>query len=235
MTGRLGVHRKAVKRESAGREPLSRDRVVATAVRLADEGGIEGVSMRRLAQQLGVEAMSLYHYFASKDELLGAMMAAVFAEMGRPANGPDWRADMRAAAVLAKDVLLRHRWAARLMGEPLPLSRAQLEWMDGILGRLRAAGFSPNMTHHAYHALDSHIVGFVLWLLPIVALAEVMPDLAHDVLAETADGSLPHFTEHVHEHLEPDPKDAQVDEFEFGLDLILESLERRRGDKAPQP
>jgi hypothetical protein len=100
--------------------------------------------------------------------------------------------------------------------------------MDGILGRLREAGFSRNMTHHAYHALDSHIVGFVLWLLPIIALAERIPDLAQGVLAETADGSLQHFHEHVQEHMDPAPDDVNVDEFVFGLDLILESLERRR-------
>ena len=202
------------------------ERVVQAAMRLADEGGIESVSMRRLAQELGVEAMSLYHYFARKDELLAGMMAAVFAEMARPERGPDWQADLRQVAVSAKDVLLRHKWAAALMGEPLPPSRAQLEWMDGILGRLREAGFSPNMTHHAYHALDSHIVGFVLWLLPIIELGEQIPSLAEDILAETHDGSLPYFAEHVQEHLTPRPE--EMGEFEFGLDLILESLERRR-------
>jgi AcrR family transcriptional regulator len=205
---------------------LSRERVVSAAIALADEGDIEGMSMRRLAQQLGVEPMSLYYWFPNKRALLGDMLSAAFAEMERPPHGPDWQSDMRRSAVSAKDVLLRHKWAAKLMGEPLAPSRAQLEWMDGILGRLREAGFSANMTHHAYHALDSHIVGFVLWLLPIIELADEIPDLAKGVLAETADGSLPHFHEHVQEHMDPGPDD--VDEFVFGLDLILESLERRR-------
>lgn len=182
--------------------------------------------MRRLAQQLGVEPMSLYYYFARKDDLLAVMMAAVFAEMGRPPDGQDWQADMREAAVSAKDVLIRHNWAAKLMGQPMAPSRPQLEWMDAMLGRLRQAGFSRNMTHHAYHALDSHIVGFVLWLLPIIELSDKMPNLAEDVMAQIADGSLPHFAEHVQEHMDPAPDD--VDEFVFGLDLILESLERRR-------
>jgi AcrR family transcriptional regulator len=227
MTGEtVDVQRKAVKRSTERRVPLSRERVVQAAIALADEGGIGALSMRRLAQELGVEAMSLYHYFARKDEVLAGMMAAVFAEMERPGHGPDWQADMRRAAVSAKDTLLRHKWAAKLMGEPLPPSRAQIEWMDGILGRLREAGFSPNMTHHAYHALDSHIVGFVLWMLPIVELANVMPNMAQDVLSELQDGSLPHFLEHVQEHMDPAPDD--VNEFEFGLDLILDSLERRR-------
>jgi AcrR family transcriptional regulator len=203
--------------------------VLQAAIRLADERGIEAVSMRRLAQDLGVEGMSLYHWFGSKNELLEAMLGSVFTEMGKPANGSDWRADMRAASINAKDTLLRHKWAAKLMGEPIGLTRAQLEWTDGILGRLRAAGFSRNMTHHAYHALDSHIVGFVLWLLPVLELGDDVGwrEVATQVLTELSDGSLPAFVEHVQEHMEPPPDD--VGEFEFGLDLLLDGLERMRG------
>jgi AcrR family transcriptional regulator len=208
------------------RHTLSRERVLGAAIRIADEVGIDGLSMRRLAQQLGVEAMSLYHYFASKDELRAGMLAAVFGEMERPGQSGDWRADVRRASISAKDVLLSHRWAARLLGEPMEPSRAQLEWMDGILGRLREAGFSPTMTHHAYHALDSHIVGFVLWVLPFLELDEAVPSLASDVLSGLGAGDLPHFIEHVDEHLTDRQDD--VDEFEFGLDLILDGLERKR-------
>ncbi len=208
------------------RDPLSRERVIAAAIRVADESGIAGLSMRRLAQELGIEAMSLYHYFASKDALLAGMLAAVFAEMARPANGPDWRADLRGASISAKDVLLGHRWAARLLGEPTMPSRDQLEWMDGILGRLRTAGFSPTMTHHGYHALDSHIVGFVLWVLPILELAEMAPDLAGDVASGLPAADLHYFMEHVGVHLADRPDG--IDEFEFGLDLILDGLERKR-------
>jgi AcrR family transcriptional regulator len=224
MARSVTVQRKGVKRDR--RQPLSRERVVSAAMTLADREGIAGLSMRRLAQELGVEAMSLYHYFASKKELLAEMVAAVFAEMGRPASSSDWRADLRDASIAAKDTLLRHKWVTQLRSDPAPPSRAELEWMDGILGRLREAGFSANMTHHAYHALDSHIVGFVLWLLPILELPNVVPDLAQEVLGQLQDGSLPHFVEHVQEHLNPLPND--VPEFEFGLDLILESLERIR-------
>jgi AcrR family transcriptional regulator len=225
----VDVQRKAVKRKSVpAREPLSRERVVAAAMALADESGLDGLSMRSLARALGVEAMSLYHWFRNKNELLEGMMAAVFTEMGKPENTDDWRADMRGASVRAKDVLLRHRWAAKLMGEPMGLTRAQLEWMDGILGRLRSAGFSRNMTHHAYHALDSHIVGFVLWLLPVLEVSETWPDMANDVLAQFSDGSLPAFIEHVEEHMDPAPGEENVSEFEFGLDLLLNGLERIR-------
>jgi AcrR family transcriptional regulator len=208
------------------RGPLSRERVLAAALHIADESGIDGLSMRRLAQELGVEAMSLYHYFTSKDQLRAGMLSAVFSEMERPTHSSDWRADLRRASVSAKDVLLSHRWAARMLGEPMEPSRAQLEWMDGILGRLREAGFSATMTHHAYHALDSHIVGFVLWLLPFLELDEAVPSLASDVLAELPADDLPHFIEHVGEHLADRPD--EVNEFEFGLDLILDGLERKR-------
>jgi AcrR family transcriptional regulator len=209
------------------RQPLSKDRVVEAAIAKADVAGLEGLSMRTLARELGVEAMSLYHWFPNKNELLTAMLGQVFAEMGKPANTGDWRADMRAASINAKDTLIRHKWAARLMGTPMRPMRPQLEWMDGFLGRLRAAGFSRNMTHHAYHALDSHIVGFVLWLLPVLDMAVVIPDLADQVLKELQDGSLPAFIEHVQEHLEPIPDD--IPEFEFGLDLLLDGLDRLRG------
>ena len=208
------------------RPALSRERVISASIRMADEGGINGISMRRLADQLGVRAMSLYHYFVNKDQLRAGMLAAVFAEMERPAHTADWRADLRRASISAKEVLLRHRWAARLLGEPMAPSRAQLEWMDGILGRLREAGFSPNMVHHAYHALDSHIVGFVLWVLPFLELDDAVPNLASDVISELHGGDLPHFVEHVGEHLADRPDD--IDEFEFGLDLLLDGLERKR-------
>jgi AcrR family transcriptional regulator len=201
--------------------------VLRAAVALADEEGIESLSMRRLAQHLGVEAMSLYYYFARKDDLLDGMLDTVFAEMDLPATTPDWRADMRRSAVAAKEVLLRHAWATKLVGDGQVFpSQARLQWMNAILGRLRLAGFTPNMTHHAYHALDSHIVGFVLWVLPYIAVSRDRPDLAAQFLKDFPAAELPHLAEHIREHAEDRPGDTS--EFEFGLDLILEGLERRR-------
>lgn len=209
------------------RTPLSRERVLRAAIELADEEGIESLSMRRLAQHLGVEAMSLYYYFARKDALLDGMLDAVFAEMELPASGSDWRADMRRSAVAAKEVLLGHAWATKLVGDGRVFpSQARLQWMNAILGRLRLAGFTPNMTHHAYHALDSHIVGFVLWVLPYIAVSRDRPDLAAQFLRDFPAAELPHLAEHIREHAEDRPGDTS--EFEFGLDLILDGLERRR-------
>ena len=211
---------------SPTRGALSRDRVLRAAIDLADAAGIDALSMRRLAQELGVEAMSLYHWFRSKDALLDAMLDAVYAEMEHPPNGDDWQADTRLAAVSARDVLLRHAWAtARLMSSPAP-SPARLRWMNALLGRLRAAGFSPEMTHHAYHALDSHIVGFVLWVLPYLALAKQRPDLGPTILAAMPLAELPHLAEHIRQHMDDRPGDTS--EFEFGLDLLLDGLDRRR-------
>lgn len=204
---------------------LSRERVLEAAVALADEQGLESMSMRRLAQQLGVEAMSLYHYFPNKGELLGGMLDAVSAEMELPSAQGDWRSALRSAAISAHETLLRHPWACSLLMTPTGPSPARLHWMDGILGRLRGAGFSPEMTHHAYHALDSHIVGFTLWLLPYLQLSRAQPDFAEQFVAATPLEELPHLAEHIDVHLSDGAGDAS--EFEFGLDLILDGLQRR--------
>jgi AcrR family transcriptional regulator len=195
MNGTLAVQRKTVKSSEeqmtteAGmtreaRAPLSRERVLQAAIALADEAGIESLSMRKLAQALGVEAMSLYHYFANKDAILDAMLEVVFSEYEPPASDADWRAAMRRAAISAHHTLLRHPWACGLLMSPTSPSLAQLRWMDTVLGRFRSAGFSPEMTHHAYHALDSHIVGFTLWVLPYLKLARERPNLAQTFLEE---------------------------------------------------
>lgn len=212
--------------DSEPRAPLSRERVLRAAIDLADNGGIDALSMRKLAQRLGVEAMSLYHYFARKDDLLGGMLDAVFSEMELPSSGPDWRSDMRRCAISAKDVLLGHSWAAQLLGSLANPSPARLRWMNAVLGRLREAGFSPNMTHHAYHALDSHIEGFVLWVLPYLQIDREQPDFAQQFLENFPYAELPHLAEHIKEHMEDRPGDTS--EFEFGLELILDGLERLR-------
>jgi AcrR family transcriptional regulator len=209
------------------RIPLSRDRVLRAGVELADEGGLESLSMRRLAQQLGVEAMSLYHHVRNKQDLLGGMLDFVYSEIQAPSSEGDWRAAMRCTAISFHDVLLRHQWACSLFMSPMGPSPARLRYMDAVLGRLRSAGFSADMTHHAYHALDSHIVGFTLWLLPFLAFAKQQPDYAERFLQELPTDELPHLTEHVHVHMEPE-RPGDVGEFEFGLDLILEGLERMR-------
>ncbi len=212
------------KRES--RETLAREPVLAAAIHLADRGGIASLSMRRLAEDLGVGVMSLYYYFPSKDGLLSAMLDVVFGEMELPASGRDWQAAIRSTAVSARDVLLSHPWACQLLMSPTAPSPARLRWMNAVLGRLREAGFSAEMTHHAYHAVDSHVVGFVLWVLPYLSIAEQEPDVAQRLLEQVPLAELPHLAEHIEQHTADRPGD--VSEFEFGLDLILDGLERLR-------
>jgi len=213
----------------AARVPLSRDRVLRAAVELADEGGLEGLSMRRLAQQVGVEAMSLYYHVRNKDDLLGGMLDVVYSEIETPASDGDWRSAMRRSAISFHQVLLRHPWACSLFMSSVDPGPLRLRYMDTVLGRLRGAGFSAEMTHHAYHALDSYIVGFTLWLLPFLAFARQQPDYAERFLEELPTEELPHLTEHVHVHMEPE-RPGDVNEFDFGLDLILDGLERLRDE-----
>jgi AcrR family transcriptional regulator len=211
------------------RVPLSRARVLGAAIRLADAGGIESLSMRKLAQELGVEAMTLYYHVANKDEILNAIVDMVVGEIVLPSPGADWRAALRRTAISAHQVLLRHRWAASLVLSGSGFSEARMRWMNAILGTLRGAGFSAEMTDHAYHALDSHIMGFTLWVVGMdLGSDEELAALAADVLRELPRDELPHLAEHIEQHLKPRNPDDEG-EFAFGLDLILDGLERVRG------
>jgi AcrR family transcriptional regulator len=184
--------------------------------------------MRRLAQELGVEAMSLYHHVANKSDILSGIADMVVEEYELPEPSPDWKASIRRTAISAYRVLLRHPWAASLLLAGTTPSTARLRYMDALLGTLRAAGFSVDMTDHAYHALDSHIMGFTLWVTGMnLPSDEEFDALATGFLAQLPADEMPHLVEHVHQHLKPrDPDDKP--EFEFGLDLLLDGLERLR-------
>jgi AcrR family transcriptional regulator len=205
------------------RSPLSRERVLAAAIELADANGLDGLTMRRLAQELGVEAMTLYYYVKNKEDLLSGMVDMVLNEFVMPAPGAEWKSALRATAISAHDGLVRHPWAANLLftSEVRP---GRLRYMEGILGGLRDAGFSAEMTHHAYHALDSHILGFTLWQVGITAASEDLPDLAAGFLSQLPRDRFPRLAEHVEWHIADVPQEKS--EFEFGLDLILGGLER---------
>ena len=144
----------------SARARLNRDRVLRAAVALADAGGIESLTMRKLGVELGVEAMSLYNHVANKDDLLDGMIDIVFAEIDLPPDGTDWRTAMRRRAISAREVLARHRWAIGLMESRTTPGPATLRHHDAVLGRLRAAGFSIELAAHAYSVLDSYIYGF---------------------------------------------------------------------------
>lgn len=207
---------------------LTRDRVLRTAVALADTGGIESLSMRKLGVELGVEAMSLYNHVANKSDLLDGMIDSVFLEIDLPTGDVDWRTAMRRRAISAREVLSRHRWAIGLMESRTTPGPATLRHHDAVLGTLRNAGFSIELTAHAYSVLDSYIYGFALQEpnLPFDT-AEETAKVAQAIMARFTSGQYPHLTELTVEHV-LQPGYDYGNEFEFGLDLILDGLERAR-------
>jgi AcrR family transcriptional regulator len=210
---------------SSPRIPLTRDRVLWAAIQLADQSGIESLSMRRLGQDLGVEAMSLYNHVANKDDLLDGIADLVVGEIEVPAPGENWKTTIRGSAISAYNVLSRHPWACGLMMSPARVRPARLRFMEGLLGTLRVGGFSAGMTRLAYHALDSHILGFTMWEASYTAGSEDAADLASDFLRELSLADYPSLAEHVQEHIAPSAGNG-VSEFEFGLDFLLDGLQR---------
>src|ERR1035437_3828631 len=150
------------KEETEPRIPLSRERVLRAGVAFADESGIAALSMRKLGEALGVEAMSLYNHVANKDELLDGMVDVVFREIDLPGGGTDWKTAMRERAQSARQALGRHPWAIALMSTRTSPGSATLRHHDAVIGNLRAGGFSVPMAAHAFSALDSYIYGFAL-------------------------------------------------------------------------
>jgi AcrR family transcriptional regulator len=209
------------------RVPLSKERVFQTAVALADERGLEALTMRALGEKLGVEAMSLYYYFANKDELLDAMVDLVFSEIELPTTDVDWKTAMRRRATSTREALARHRWAIGLLESSTSPGPANFRLHDAVLGCLRAAGFSVENAAHAYSLQDAYIYGFALQekVLP-VETPEQLAEAAKSLRRQFSAGEYPHIAETIAEHVTRDYDFA--DEFEFGLELILDAIERLR-------
>jgi AcrR family transcriptional regulator len=207
------------------RARLTRERVLAAAVAFADERGIESLTMRKLGEALGVEAMSLYNHVANKDQLLDGMVDIVFSEVGLPSSDDDWKSAMRRRAVSARQVLAHHRWAIGLMESRTSPGPATLRHHDAVIGCLRGAGFSVAMAAHAFSLLDSYVYGFALQeaTLPFDT-AEQTAELAEMILSSLQPDEYPHLTELAVEHVLK-PGYDYGNEFEFGLDLILDGLE----------
>ena len=213
---------------AAPRAPLNRERVLEAAVAIADRDGIAALSMRRLGRELGVEAMSLYNHVAGKEDLERGIVEVVLAEIESPRPGRDWKTEIRRTAVSSHDAFVRHRWSCSLLTQASGVSRVRMEWMEAVLATFRKAGFSPNLTHHAYHAIDSHITGFTLWQVGMpFRTREELVDLAAGFLRRIPADEFPYIVEHAQEHVVP-PDPTEKPEFEFGLDLILDGLERLR-------
>jgi AcrR family transcriptional regulator len=211
------------------RVPLTRDRALHVAMNRADQGGLESISMRKLGEELGVEAMALYHHFANKDDLVDGMVDLVFGEIDPPRIGDEWRATMRQRAISVRDALLRHRWAIGLMESRRTPGPATLRHHDAVIGNLRAGGFDIAMAAHAYSVLDSYIYGFALTKmnLPFEASDDIA-EVAGSMLKPFPVGEYPYLMEILTDHVMK-PGYDYGDEFEYGLDLILDGLERVRG------
>ena len=205
---------------------LSKERVFHVAVALADEAGVTSLSMRKLAKRLGVEAMSLYHHVANKEEVLDGMVDLVFGEIELPANGDEWKSAMRQRARSVRAVLLRHPWAVGLLDSRENPGEATLNHHNAVLGNLRTAGFSIKLAAHAFSLLDSYIYGFVLQELSLpFDNSEELGKVADTLMERMPADSFPYLTEMMVEHALK-PAYAYADEFEFGLELILNGLER---------
>ncbi|GAB2538406.1 TetR/AcrR family transcriptional regulator [Nocardia heshunensis] len=210
------------------RPALTRQRVLDAAIRVADNGGADAITMRRVAQELGVEAMSLYHHIPNKEALLDGVVDAVFTAIELPAAQQDWQTAIRARAESARTVLTRHRWALGLLDSRPTPGPATLRHHDAVLGVLHNAGFTLELAAHAVSLLDSYIGGYVLQEanLPMTTPSDVR-HVADGILADLPDGELPHLRTMITDHaMRPDYDHTA--EFDFGLDLIIDGLEARR-------
>jgi AcrR family transcriptional regulator len=212
------------------REPLSRERILGTAMALADEGGVESLSMRKIALELGVVPMALYKHVANKDELLDGLVDVVVGEIDPPLPDADWKTTIRERALSARRALLRHPWASEVIESRTDPTPAVTEYMDSMIGIFRDGGFSIDVTHHAMHAMGSRLLGFSQELFEDTADDD--PEAQAMMLQWMAD-RYPHITEMVEAISHDDASvvgsgcDDQF-EFEFALDLMLDGLERLR-------
>jgi AcrR family transcriptional regulator len=230
-----------VEERSRTREPLSRERILQAAVELADQGGVESLSMRKIAQQLGVVPMALYKHVANKDELLDGVVDVVIGEIDPPLQGVDWKTAVRERILSARRALLRHPWASEVIesrAEPTPTI---IGYIDSMMGLFLSGGFSVDLMHHTMHVMGSRILGFSQELFDDTAsmpeeeaiamwneMADAYPNIAA-LVGEISGGAILHD--------EGSTVGGGCDdqfEFEFALDLLLDGLERLRSAQTQQ-
>jgi AcrR family transcriptional regulator len=215
---------KADSGDRPARTPLSRDRVLQGALAIADAGGLESLTIRSLAHELGVKPMSVYYYVANKGEIIDGIVDHVYSEIELPAPGGDWRTEMHRRAASARAVLRRHPWAIPLLQSRTHPGPATLRHHDAVIGALRSAGFSVTMTAHAFALIDSYVFGFALSeaALPING-PETVTEVATAMMPASAADRYPHLIEFTIEHVLKPGYDFGA-EFDFGLTLILDAL-----------
>jgi AcrR family transcriptional regulator len=215
------------------RPPLTPERILRVAVTLADRDGIDALSMRSVAREVGFEVMSLYNHVANKDAMLDGMLELVAAEFPRLGVRPvdrraasparRWRPELDAFVRGAHEVLLRHPWAVAEWSRRFP-GPHRLDFAESLLRAFRDADFGADLAYHGYHAILLHLLGFTAQELSYASLADHVDEI-DDFLGAVSPEQYPHFTEHIGQHLDPD---HHADDFGFGLDLILDGLERAR-------
>jgi AcrR family transcriptional regulator len=221
-TRRIAMPARATQARTS-RAPLTRERVLRAAVALADEAGIDSLTMRGLGRALGVEAMSLYNHVANKDDLLDGMVDVVVGDIEVPPSGTHWRTAMKARCLSAHRTLLAHPWAAPLITSRLAIGPGMIRYLDATLGRLREGGFSIDGALDAWNALDSHLYGFTLQELNLPFAVEESSAVSASVLPQIPVDEFPYVVE-VLGHV---MAQGRREDFELGLDLILDGLERR--------
>jgi AcrR family transcriptional regulator len=207
---------------------MSRERVLRAAIDFADSNGIDSLSMRKLARELGVEAMTLYYYVANKQDLLGGMADIVAAEIELPAENLNWRSAIRSRATSAHAVLVRHHWVTPLWMR-VTIGPTRMRYMDSALGVYRRAGLTPASTELAFHAVENHIVGYALQEVSFPLEADDLADAARGFLENLPADDYPHLAEHVRQHLTHE--EIESGSFEFGLEQLLDGIERLRSEK----
>jgi AcrR family transcriptional regulator len=210
------------KRQRQSREPITRERALTTALEIADAEGIDALTMRRLARELGIEAMSLYHHVSSKGDILDGICDLVMGQIEVPPAGTDWKTSMRHRAHSAHQVLLAHPWAATLVTSRFNIGIGMTRYLEATFGRLMDGGFTVTGALDAWHALDSHIYGFTLQELTLPFDVDQTQQVSDATLASFDADAFPHLVQVMTEVA----MHGRVEDFDFGLDLILEGLER---------
>lgn len=212
------------------RPGLTSERVLEAAMKMADESGIDSVTMRRVGEALGVEAMSLYNHVDGKDAILDGILGLVLGEIELPSSDDGWDVAVRRCATSAHRLMLAHPWACNLAMVPTSGSTGgigRLRYIEALLRCFREAGFSRELAYRAYHAIDSHILGFTMWEVGhTIGLGAFDGEVAQRLMEMVAAGGYPYLLEHAEQHGEDVVREP--DDFEFGLELVIDGIRRIR-------
>ncbi|MFI5728680.1 TetR/AcrR family transcriptional regulator C-terminal domain-containing protein [Kribbella sp. NPDC051587] len=204
-------------------DPLNRERVLRAAIALADRDGLDALSMRKLGNELGIEAMSLYNHVKNKNDLLDAIVDLVLTDIDVPPSGTPWKDAMRRRSISAHSVLVAHPWAALQIMSRFSIGPGMTKYLDSTLGRLLEGGFAVEGALDAWHTLDSHLYGFTLQELNLPFSIEAAPDVSAQVVGGLDPEQFPHVVRIITHVMQS----GRVEDFEFGLDLVLDGLEAK--------